>query len=296
MNYVITGSIGHISKPIVEKLKASGHFVTVITSSSAKVKDIESLGAKAAVGSVEDGAFLKSAFAGAQAVYLMIPPNWALQGSWGDYQKKVIKNYIDAVKINGIKHVVLLSSIGAHLGKGTGPVDGLSVAEWLLNQEKNLNVKILRPSYFYYNLMSMIPLIKNMNIMGSNFGGSKEKLVLTHTSDIANVAAAHLLGLKFKGHTIEYIASDERHPSEIAQVLSKAIAKPGIPWIEFKDEDALKGMLQGGLNPEIANAYVEMGACLREGKMQGDYWKNRPKLGKVKLEEFAKEFAAAFNS
>lgn len=245
---------------------------------------------------MEDAAFLKTAFAGAQAAYLMIPPKWALQGTWKDYQKKVILNYIDALKINGIRHVVFLSSIGAHLGKGTGPVDGVSAGEWYLSQERNINVKILRPSYFYYNLLNMIPMIKNMNIMGANFGGSKEKLVLTHTSDIANIAAAHLLGLKFKGHTIEYIASDERHPKEIAEVLSKAVGKSGVQWIEFKDEDALNGMLQGGLPAEIAKGYVEMGVSLREGKMQGDYWKNRPKLAKVKLEEFAKEFAAAFNS
>ena len=94
MNYVITGSLGHISKPIVQKLKSSGHSVTVITSNSSKVKDIEASGAVAAVGSVEDNNFLKKAFAGAQAVYLMIPPKWALSGSWLDFQKKVIQNYI----------------------------------------------------------------------------------------------------------------------------------------------------------------------------------------------------------
>jgi uncharacterized protein YbjT (DUF2867 family) len=296
MNYVITGSLGHISKPVVQKLKASGHSVTVITSNASKSKDIEALGATAAVGSIEDKNFLKRAFAGAQAVYLMIPPNWSLSGSWAAYQKKVIENYIEALKINGIKHVVFLSSIGAHLGKGTGPVNGLSVAEWHLNQLKNVNLKIVRPSYFFYNLMGMIPVIKSMNIMGSNFGGTKEKLALTATSDIADVVANELLDLKFKGHSIRYIASDERHPKEIAEILSKAINKPGITWVEFKDEDALNGMLQSGLNKEIAAGYVEMGGALRNGKMQGDYWKNKPKLGKVKLEEFAKEFAAAYNS
>jgi uncharacterized protein YbjT (DUF2867 family) len=50
MNYVITGSIGHISKPIVKKLKEAGHHVTVITSNSDRVKEIESLGATAFVG------------------------------------------------------------------------------------------------------------------------------------------------------------------------------------------------------------------------------------------------------
>ncbi len=296
MNYVITGSLGHISKPVVQKLKASGHSVTVITSNSSKVKDIEALGAAAAVGSVEDRNFLKKAFAGAHAVYLMIPPNWAPSGSWLDFQKGVIENYIEAVEANDIKNIVLLSSVGAHMGKGAGPVDGVSIAEWQLSQLQDVNLLIVRPSYFFYNLMGMIPMIKNMNIMGSNFGSSSEKLVLTATSDISDIVANELLSLKFKGHTIRYIASDERHPKEIAEILGKAIGKPGIPWIEFKDEDALKGMLQGGLHKEIANGYVIMGAALRNGKMQADYWKNKPALGKVKLEDFVKEFKVAYNS
>src|SRR5258708_21786977 len=130
----------------------------------------------------------------------MIPPNMAVTVSWLDFQKMVIINYIEALKTNGIKNVVFLSSIGAHLGKGSGPIDGLSVAEWHLNQLKNINLRIVRPSYFFNNLMGMIPMIKNMNIMGSNFGGSKEKLVLTATSDIADVFAHELLNLKFKTH------------------------------------------------------------------------------------------------
>jgi uncharacterized protein YbjT (DUF2867 family) len=296
MNYVITGSLGHISKPVVQKLKAKGHSVTVITSSPNKVKDIEALGAVAAVGSVEDRNFLKNAFAGSQAAYLMIPPNTAPTGSWIDFQKRVIRNYIEAVKTSDIKHIVFLSSIGAHLGKGAGPVDGLSAAEWHLDQLKDINLRIVRPSYFFNNLMGMIPMIKNMNIMGSNFGSSNEKLVLTATADIADVVANELLNLKFKGHSIRYVASDERHPKEIAEILSKAVGKPGTPWIEFKDQDALNGMLQSGMHNEVANNYVSLGRAIREGKMQADYWKSKSALGKVKLEEFVKEFAAAYNS
>lgn len=296
MNYVITGSIGHISKPVVEALKKGGHGVTVITSKNDRMKEIESLGAKAAVGSVEDGSFLRKAFTGADVAYLMIPPNWTLTGGWLEYQKKVTDYYIEAIKANHINKVVLLSSIGADLRKGTGPVDGLGYAEEKLSELKDVDVLMLRPSYFYYNLLGMVPLIKNMNIMGSNFGGGDEKLILSDTGDIANVVADALLSLKFKGHTIRYIASDERHPKEIAEILGKAVGKPGTPWIEFKDADALKGMLQNGLNKTMAEGYVEMGASMREGKMQADYWKNRPTLGKVKLEEFAKQFAAVYNS
>jgi uncharacterized protein YbjT (DUF2867 family) len=160
----------------------------------------------------------------------------------------------------------------------------------------NVNIKFLRPSYFMYNLFGMIPMIKGMNIMGSNFGGTGEKLVLTHTSDIADVLAAELLDLNFTGHSIRYIASDEREPNEIATVLSSAIGKPGIPWVTFTDEQALGGMLQAGLPETIANGYAEMGKALRTGEMQADYWKNKPVLSSIRLEDFAREFAAAFNA
>jgi uncharacterized protein YbjT (DUF2867 family) len=297
MNYVITGSLGHISKPVIQKLKVAGHAITVVTSNQDRVKEIEALGAKAAVGSVEDAAFISKSFAGSDAVYLMIPPNWTLTGGWLEYQQKVVHNYINAIKANGIKNVVLLSSVGAHMRKGSGPVDGLGYAEEKLGELKDVNVKMLRPSYFFYNLFGMAGMIKHMNILGSNFGSTNEKLALVHTSDIADVVSEELLGLKFKGHSVRYIASDERHPKEIAEVLSKAVGKPGTPWVEFTDDQALQGMLQNNLPKTIADGYVELGAALRTGKAQEDYWKNKPvQLGKVKLEDFAKEFVGVYNS
>jgi uncharacterized protein YbjT (DUF2867 family) len=294
MKYVITGSIGHISKPIVQQLVAKNHRVTVITSSTDRVKDIEALGTEAAVGSVEDASFVSRAFEGADAVYLMIPPNWSPQGGWYEYQQKVADIFVQAIQTGKVKFVVLLSSVGAHMRKGAGPVDGLGYAEERLESLKDVQVKVLRPSYFYYNLFSMIPLIKNMNIMGSNFGGTDEKLVLTDTSDIAEVASNHLSKLDFKGFSVEYIGSDERHPNEIAKVLGDAIGKPGIPWVQFPDDQSLQGMLQAGLAEPIAKGYTQLGIALREGAMQASYWKNRPALGKVKLEDFAQQFASVY--
>jgi len=292
MHYVITGSIGHTGKPITEGLVKAGHTVTVVTSSPAKAATIEALGAKAAVGSVDDGAFLKEAFAGADAVYLLIPSRFDVS-DWRAYQNKVADNYIDAIQANDIRFAVLLSSIGADLGKGTGPVDGLYDVEHKLGKVEGLNTKILRPSYFMYNLFSMIDLAKNMGIMGANFGG--DPIVLTHTDDIANVALGELLNLDFTGQQVRYIASDERTGSEIARVLGGAIGKPEIPWVVFSDEQTAAGMQQAGMSEETALAYATMGETIRSGKMQADFFRNKPVYGKVKLEDFAKnEFAPAF--
>jgi uncharacterized protein YbjT (DUF2867 family) len=295
MNYVITGSIGHISKPIVSALVADNHQVTVITSNTERVAEIEALGATSKVGSVEDDTFITSAFAGADAVYLMIPPKWKTD-NWFGYQQTVANNYINAIAANNIKYVVQLSSIGAHMRKGAGPIDGLGYLEEQLLGLQNVNTVALRPSYFFYNLFSQIGLVKQAGIFGANYGGTDEKLVLVDTNDIALVAAEKLLNLSFTGFTTQYIASDEVSTNDIAQVLGEAIPKPGTPWVTFTDEQSLQGMLGAGLDAEIANGYATMGAAIRSGAIQEDYWQNKPTLGKYKLADFAMAFAAAFNA
>lgn len=292
MNYIITGSTGHISKPLTAQLVKAGHNVTVITSKADNRKNIEELGAKAAVGSVTDSAFLSDAFKGADAVYLMVPGDFAAPNML-DHQKKVGNAYIAALKAAGVQHVVVLSSIGAHLRQGAGPIDGLGYLEEEL-AKLNVNVKLLRPAYFFYNLHSMGGMLRNAGIIGSNFGGTADPIALVHTDDIAAAAAKHLLALDFKGQTVEYIASDERTGAEIARVLGSAIGKPETPWIQFSDEDALKGMMGAGLSQDLAGRYVEMGRAFREGRAGEDYVKNKPAFGKVKLEDFAAEFKAAY--
>jgi uncharacterized protein YbjT (DUF2867 family) len=295
MNYVITGSLGNISQPIVKKLVAAGHSVKVITSNQQRVADIEALGASAAVGSVEDIAFLKEAFAGADVVYTMVPPKWDAT-DWKDYIGKIGNNYAEAIKVNGIKWVVNLSSVGAHMVEGCGPVSGLHRAEEALNQLQDVNILHLRPGYFYSNLLANIGMIKNMGIIGSN-NSPDDTMVISDTSDIADVAASALLNLDFKGHSISYLASDETTPSKIASALGTAIGNPALTWVQFTDEQSIAGMMQAGLSEEVAKNYTEMGAAMRSGKMFEDYANHKPAtFGKVKLEDFATDFATAYNA
>jgi uncharacterized protein YbjT (DUF2867 family) len=294
MNYVITGSLGHISKPIVEALVKANHNVIVITSKEENAKAIEAIGAKAAVGSVEDAAFLIQTFAGADAVYLMIPPKMSVT-NWLGYQQQVADNYVAAITANNIKNVVELSSIGAHMRKDSGPIDGLAYLEEQLETLTDVNALFLRPSYFFYNLFGQANLVKNAGIFGSNYGND-EKLVLVDTNDIATVAANALLNLNFTGHTVEYISSDERTVDEIAAVLGNAIGKPGTPWVLFSDEQTLQGLLGAGLPASIAEGYTQMGISIRNGLLQEDYWKHAVKpTGNLTLEQFAERFAAAYN-
>jgi len=294
MNITITGSLGNISKPLSESLIRAGHRVTIISNSADKKAAIEALGATAAIGSVEDISFLTSAFRGADGVYTMVPPNFGA-AHWRQYIAGIGSNYAAAIRSAGVTRVVNLSSIGAHLPGGTGPIAGLHDVEQILNSLEGVSVKHLRPAFFYINFLSNIDMIKHMNILGSNYGEDRT-LVMVHPDTIAGAAAEEIQS-PFKGGSNRYIANDVRKAGEIAAVLGAAIGKPGLKWVEFSDEQALAGMQQGGLSEEVAKNYVEMGTAIQSGKLWEDYDRHKPAvLGEKKLEQFAVEFAAKYVS
>ncbi|RYZ21734.1 MAG: NAD-dependent epimerase/dehydratase family protein, partial [Chitinophagaceae bacterium] len=99
MKIIITGSLGHISKPLTQELIKKGHEVTVISSKIERQKEIEDLGATAAIGSLDDSPFLIQTFTGADIVYLMEPPpnfldpNTDTETQWTG----IAKNYLEAI-------------------------------------------------------------------------------------------------------------------------------------------------------------------------------------------------------
>lgn len=293
MKYVVAGSLGHISKPLSQKLLANGHEVTIITSKNDNEAAINELGAKAAVGSLEDVQFLSNTFKDADAVYTMIPPNWN-PTNWKDWIGSIGNNYANAIKEAGVKYVVNLSSIGAHMPDGCGPVSGLHRVEEALNKLENVSVRHLRPAYFYHNLLAQVGMIKHANILGANFGETHFPMV--HPADIADAAAEELLNLSFTGHSVRYIVGDEKSGADIASVIGQAINKPGLPWVVFSDGQSVEGAIQAGLNEEVAKNYTEMGSAIRSGEMFAEYRQNKPSFSKIKLEDFAKEFAQVFGS
>ena len=294
MKYVITGGAGHISTLLAEKLLAAGKDVTVVGRNAENLKELAAKGAKTAIGSVEDGQFVKQAFADADAVYTMIPPNFATE-NYRAYQQKVGNNYYNAIKESRIKHVVNLSSVGAHLKNGVGVINGAADFELLLNTLSDVNVKILRPGFFFYNLLSQIPTIKAFGIMGSNYDGGIV-VPIVDPADIAEVATEELSSLKFTGHTVRYIASEDLSMNDVATILGTAIGKPDLKWTVLPDAQLKAGMLQGGVKETMAEAFVEMGKAVNSPEFLADYLQHKPVLGTHKLKDFAKGFAVAFNA
>ncbi|GAB3573100.1 Rossmann-fold NAD(P)-binding domain-containing protein [Hymenobacter daeguensis] len=294
MNITLTGSLGNIGRPLADLLLHHGHSVTVISSDPRKAPAIEALGATAAIGSVADAAFLTETFRGADAVYTMVPPNWSVP-DYRAYIARTGEGYRAAIQAAGVRQVVNLSSVGAHLSGGTGPIAGLYDVEQALDTLDGVTVTHLRPGIFYVNFLFDIPLIRRQGLMGNNYGG-QTNLVLAHPRDIAAAAAQELQRVG-PGPRYRYVASEVCRAAEAAHVLGNAIGQPTLPWVQFSDADTYAGMTAAGMSPAIAGTYVELGQAIGSGMLFQDFEDQRPAIeGGIPLADFAQEFAAVYQA
>jgi len=298
MKIIVTGSLGNISKPLTKELVQKGHQVTVISSKPERQKDIEALGASAAIGTMEDAGFLTATFKGADAVYVMetmggnsfFDPNLDIIAAIN----KIGNNYKQAIEQLGVKRVVHLSSIGAHTDKGNGLLAfHYNVENILQTLPSDVSITFMRPVGFYYNLLGFINTIKTQGVIATNYGGDSKKPWVSPI-DIAAAVAEELV-IPFESRKVRYVASDEISCNELASLLGAAIGKPDLKWVVIPDEQLLNGMIAAGMNPKVAAGLVEMNASTNTGALYEDYYRNQPTLGKVKLAEYTKEFAAVYN-
>lgn len=299
MKIVLTGSLGNIGKPLTQELVAAGHQVIVISSKKQRVSEIESLGAVAAIGSIQDAVFLAKTFTGADAVYLM--EAWEGIGSLFDQHidflsefKKIAYNYVEAVQRSGVKKVIHLSSIGAHSKEGTGSLSvHYNVEKILQTLPEEVSIKFMRPVGFFSNIYRWMPMIQSEGAIVQSYGGNrKEPWVSPY--DIASTIAEEM-EKPFIGRTVHYIASDEVSPNEIAEALGHSIGHAQMEWKVIPPEDLLNQMLSAGINEWIAKGMVDMQQAQGDGSLYLDFYAHRPAFGKVKLKDFAQEFAQKYN-
>lgn len=296
MKFIVTGSLGHISKSLTQTLLQLRHSVTVISSNPEKIKGIESLGAMAAIGKMEDVDFLTETFTGADAAYIMEPPVNFFDHSIDimEYYSNIAHCYVEAIRQSGIKRIVHLSSIGAHTDKGNGMLAFHYKVEQIINAlPPDVAITTLRPVGFYYNLLSFIPAIKHTGMISTNYNAEYKEPWVSPT-DIADVVAEEITQ-PFEGRKIRYVASDELTSNEISGILGEAIGKPDLKWIALPDEQQLNILLGIGMSAQAAKGLVEMNAARQTGVLFDDYNRNRPTLGKIKMTTFAMDFANTYN-
>ncbi len=293
--YAIMGATGQIGRVVTERLLERGHDVRALGRDTKKLEALRARGARTTAARFDDENALAEAFRGATAVFTMIPPAYDAE-DYGRWQDRAGEAIVAALKKARMAHVVDLSSIGAHLTEGTGPIKGLHRQEKRLEGLSGLSVLHLRPSLFMENFLWSIPAIREHGVNGSALRGDL-RVPMVSTKDIGEKAADLLDRLDFHGRSIlEFAGPRPLTFHEATAALGKAIGKPDLKYVQFPYADAERAMVGTGMKPNFAALIVEMDRALNEGRIEPTQPLAAENVGKTTIEEFARVFARAYTT
>ena len=293
--YVLTGATGNIGSKTADILLAKGEKVRVIGRSAAKLQGLVDRRAEAAVGDLRDGDFVAKAFSGATAVFTMIPPNYTAP-DFRAYQNQISENLAAGIDKSGVKYVVNLSSQGADLHEGSGPILGLREQELRFNWIEGVNFLHLRPTYFMENLLMNIPLINRAGVAGSAVHGDL-KFAMIATKDIAARVAERLVRRDFTGKMVEdLLGQRDLSLNEAVAIIGRRIGMPDLKYVQFLYEDAANGMMEMGISEDVSTIFLEMCEALNNGLFSVGRTRTPENTTSTSIEEFAETFAHHFEA
>jgi uncharacterized protein YbjT (DUF2867 family) len=290
---VVTGASGHIGRRLAEILLEGHRRVRVVARREEPLRRCAELGAEALTGDLNDAAFARRAFAGAHAAFTMVPPVMEGEDLRGA-QNRISQAIAFGLREAPVQYVVNLSSIGAEVPYGTGPIAGLHDHEERLDQLDFSHIVHLRPASFMENHLHAIGAIRQAGVYPSTLRGDLP-LPMIATLDIAQEAARLLAALDFEGKSTQsLLGAREYTMQEAARILGAAIGRPGLPYVQVTDEQARQAMVSQGMPPHMADAMLEMNRALNAGKIRPEEPRLPDNTTLTTLEDWAPDFADAY--
>jgi uncharacterized protein YbjT (DUF2867 family) len=263
----IIGATGHTGKAVAENLLAAGEKVRVIGRTAEKLQPFVAKGAEPFVGNVIDADAMTNALRDATSAYIMIPPD-PKQKSLRAYDTVVIESLYTAIDNSGLRHAVVLSSIGAELAEGAGPISGLHDMEESFKRMGDVNILFLRPGSFMENLLPAVAVYKSMGFF-AGLAKDHVKQPMIATRDIGQRAAAELRAKNFSGHQVKELHGQRQLTMiECAAIFGAAIGKPGLGYMHAPAMMAKPAMMQSGMSEDTADNLIEMFKAINEGKIK----------------------------
>jgi uncharacterized protein YbjT (DUF2867 family) len=288
--HVILGATGNTGSIIADTLLLRGQKVRVVGRDAARLQRFVRQGAEAFPGDVSDVVALTKAFRGARAAYLMLPPITSRED-----QERESDAIAKAAKESGLPYAVYLSSYGAHVPEGTGPVTGLHSSEQKLNAVGGLNVLHLRAAYFMENHLAAISMIEGTGIFGHALLPDL-KMPMIATRDVGDYAARRLLDLDFSGkQTRELLGERDLSMTEITAVIARGIGKPDLRYEQFSYDEVQRALEQAGMAPTKAAVYIEMFRAINAGVLAAQESRSFQNSTPTSFEKFVQDvFAPAY--
>ncbi len=254
-----TGAIGH---QVLQNLLEGGEQIRVIVRDPSKIPANIRERIEVIEGSHGDADVVNQAFAGADSVFWLVPPNFqatSLEQAYVGFSRPAA----DALKKNGVKRVVIVSAIGRGWPRHTGYVSA-SLAMDDLIESTDASCRVLTMPGFMDNMLRQVQPIKTQGMFFGPLDGDRKDPYCA-TRDIAAVAAKWLLDTSWTGQEdVPVLGPEDLSCNDMAKILSEVLGKP-VRYQQISFE-ALKSQLTGrGASESMAQGMIDMMIAKNEG-------------------------------
>ncbi len=268
--FTIFGATGNTGSVVANALLARGEKVRVVVRSREKGAALAAKGAEIALGDVLDGASVAAALEGAEGAYLLMPPDPTSKDFVGR-GRAIVDHYLAALAKHPVRHAAVLSSVGAQVPAGTGPIVITHYAEQAFAKlaesaaaVKDTRFTFVRAAYFMENLLGYAHPMKADGLLPVFGGGEGHAFPMVATADIGRTAAEALLARPAASSIVELSGPREYSfadgAAEATKLLGREVVARALPI------EGLVPTLTGlGMSENVAGLFREMTEGLGKG-------------------------------
>ena len=267
MKIAVTTPSGHVGSAVTDFLL---DFVGDIQVKllARRPKDLDKFvqrGAELVIGPQDDADYLVSATQDVDALFWVTPPGYG-SDNLRAFQNRLGVAGSFAIRANHIPRVVNLSSIGAQLSSGVGPICGLYDVEGLLDEAAG-NITHLRPGFFFENFLMQLESITKWRRISLPISGSRTFPMIA-ARDVGRVAAVRLVDPTWTGMYIrELHGPADLSFDEAAEIISQVLGRK-ILYIRSDKQEARHVLLNTGMSENLADSLLEMYDAVAMGRLQ----------------------------
>ncbi|MGE9761212.1 NAD(P)H-binding protein [Pseudomonas sp. PDM20] len=292
----IMGATGRTGSRICQTLLEAGVPVRALGRDAERLAPLAAAGAQIAVGEPHDAAFLSEAFHGSEAVYTLL----AYGPDTEDYRQQQAAQgeaILSAIRTSGVRRVVFLSSVGAEVPAGTGPIISMHDQEQRLRLlPPEVDVLMLRSGALFENLYGALEIVRAYDCY-SDAVAPDVPVPMVASRDVADAASCALLERDWQGRvTREVLGQRDISYAQATRLLGFAIGRPDLPYVPVSPPELAAALREAGCSASVAACYAELGEAISSGRVRAQEVRSARNTTATRFEDFAQAWAEAYRA